>query len=103
MNVSNIPLGEAKRLDNVNYKFLTNKDGKFAWRPLQIINPAIYVYLVNKITKRDNWNLIVKRFKKFQENELIKCFSLPVVATDDKKSNKAESVLNWWQQIEQKS
>lgn len=102
-NVSNIPLGEAKRLDNVNYKFLTNKDGKFAWRPLQIINPAIYVNLVNKITKRDNWNLIVKRFKKFQENKLIKCFSLPVVATDDKKSNKAESVLNWWQQIEQKS
>jgi uncharacterized membrane protein len=29
---------------------LNNKDGKFAWRPLQLINPALYVYLVFKIT-----------------------------------------------------
>ncbi|HWQ88538.1 MAG TPA: hypothetical protein VN374_01020, partial [Desulfitobacteriaceae bacterium] len=27
----------------VNYNFLANKDGKFAWRPLELIHPAIYI------------------------------------------------------------
>ena len=26
----------------VNYSFLANKDGKFAWRPLELIHPAIF-------------------------------------------------------------
>lgn len=102
-NLNNIPLSEAKKFDNINYKFLTNKDGKFAWRPLQLINPAIYVNLVNKITKKGNWNIIVDRFKKFQKNEKIKCYSIPIASTVEKKSDKAESILNWWQQIEQHS
>lgn len=29
--------------EHVNYKFLNNKDGKFAWRPFQLIHPALYV------------------------------------------------------------
>jgi hypothetical protein len=93
-----------KIFEDVNYKFLTNKDGKYAWRPLQIINPAIYVYLVNIITKEENWNLIIERFKKFQENEKIKCFSIPiVVSAEENVSDKARSITNWWQQIEQQS
>jgi len=99
--ISSINLGKAKKYD-VNYKFLTNKDGKYAWRPLQLINPAIYVYLVNKITKQKNWELIVKQFKKFQNNERIKCCSIPVVS-EDKSSDKAKIITNWWQQIEQQS
>ena len=67
-----ISLDKAKKLDDVNYKFLTNKDGKYAWRSLQLINPAIYVFLVNKITEEENWELIVNRFKEFQQNEKIK-------------------------------
>jgi len=102
-NIANIALGDAKKVDNINYEFLTNKDGRYAWRPLQIINPAIYVNLVNKITKEGNWNLILNRFKKFQGNERIKCFSLPICTIDDKNSDKAKSILNWWQQIEQQS
>src|SRR3989344_3218553 len=51
--------------ENINYKFLNNKDGKFAWRPLQLIHPAIYVSLVHKITEVENWKIIVKRFKEF--------------------------------------
>ena len=31
--------------DGVNYRFLTNKDGNYAWRPLQILNPVIYICL----------------------------------------------------------
>jgi len=49
-SISNNQFNVAKQLDNVNYSFLNNKDGKFAWRPLQLINPALYVYLVFKIT-----------------------------------------------------
>ena len=102
-NTENIDLKNAKKIDDVNYKFLTNKDGKFAWRPLQLINPAIYVNLVNKITEEENWKLIVKRFKKFQKNKRIECCSIPTVATENNKSNKAISIINWWQQIEQQS
>ncbi len=39
--VYDIKVLEPKDCENVNYKFLTNKDGNFSWRPFQIINPAI--------------------------------------------------------------
>jgi len=44
--------------EDVNYRFLNNKDGKFAWRPFQLIHPAIYVSLVHKMTEEANWNFI---------------------------------------------
>lgn len=102
-NIGNIQLGDAKKLNDINYKFLTNKDGKYSWRPIQLINPVIYVNLVNKITKKENWNIIVNRFKKLQEIDNIKCYSIPTVSTDSTKSNKALSIKNWWLQIEQQS
>jgi len=49
--------------ENVNYKLLSNKDGKFAWRPLQLIHPAIYVSLVHKITEEENWQRLLIRLK----------------------------------------
>lgn len=102
-NIDKLPLDKAKKLNNVNYKLLTNKDGKYAWRPLQLINPVIYVNLINLITKEFNWNLITNRFKRFQKNENIKCYSLPLVNFGKEKNHKAVSIINWWQQIEQKS
>ena len=39
-----------KSLDDVNYKIMGNKDGKYDWRPFQLIHPALYVCLVNIIT-----------------------------------------------------
>jgi hypothetical protein len=92
-----------KGFADINYTFLTNKDGKFAWRPLQLINPAIYVFLVYEITETNNWKLIVDRFREFQENSRIRCCSIPVISEEHKKSDKAESVSNWWNAIEQKS
>lgn len=59
--------------ENVNYKFLNNKDGKFAWRPFQLIHPAIYVSLVHKITEENNWNFIVNRINEFRQNPKIQC------------------------------
>lgn len=94
---------DAKQFDDVNYTFLNNKDGKFAWRPLQLINPAMYVFLVSKLTEKDSWQLIVDRFKKFQTNPKIKCCSIPIVNEEETKSDKANAVTNWWQSIEQHS
>lgn len=36
-------------IPNVNYNFIANKDGKFAWRPYELMHPVIYVSLVNVI------------------------------------------------------
>jgi len=99
--------GQPKRhspaeFEDVNYKFLNNKDGKFAWRPFQLIHPALYVSLVNKITEQANWNLIVARFAQFQANPNIRCYSIPL-RSDDQQSDRATSINQWWQAIEQQS
>ena len=99
--------GQSKRhspseFEDVNHKFLNNKDGKFAWRPFQLIHPALYVSLVNKITEQANWNLIVARFVQFQANPKIRCYSIPL-RSDDQQSDKATSISQWWQAIEQQS
>lgn len=89
-------------LDDVNHRLLTNKDGSYAWRPFQIIHPALYAELVNAITDVTNWATIVKRFSDFQANENIICCSIPARESDSK-TQKESSILNWWQNIEQAS
>lgn len=89
--------------DDINYFILTNKDGKYSWRPFQLIHPALYVSLVHKITEEENWKVIRERFKEFQQNEKIECHSLPVVSESDKKTDKESQIYAWWQMIEQKS
>lgn len=93
---------EPKNLPNVNYKVLNNKDGKYAWRPLQLIHPGIYVSLVHKITSEKNWEYITERFAKFSENEKIECISIPRQSLTEN-SDKAEQISNWWHHIEQRS
>ena len=85
----------------VNYNFISNKDGKFAWRPLELIHPAIYVSLINTICKKENWSFIVERFKYFQGGS-VDCCSAPVMSLDED-SDKAKQVTSWWHEIEQKS
>jgi RNA-directed DNA polymerase len=88
--------------EDTNYKLLNNKDGKYAWRPFQLIHPALYVSLVHEMTEEANWNQIVTRFKQFSGNVNIKCCSIPLQA-DKKNSAKAQAVGNWWRTIEQQS
>lgn len=90
-------------LDDVNYLLLyANKDGKLSWRPLQIINPLVYVALVHKITEQENWEKLQARFEKFSKNEKIKCLSIPI-QSDSQQSDKAQQISNWWAQVEQQS
>ena len=86
--------------DNVNHLILNNKDGRYAWRSLQLIHPALYVDLVNQITKEDHWELIRARFAMFAANPKIKCFSLPVESLTQE-IDKAEQISHWWNQVEQ--
>ncbi len=87
---------------DVNYKILNNKDGRYAWRPFQLIHPALYVSLVHQITTKENWKIIRKKFKDFATDKRIECISIPSKSLT-KNSNKAEQVSNWWHKIEQRS
>ena len=55
-------------ISDVNTTIYHTKDGKFQWRPLQIIHPVLYIKLVNIICEDENWNAIKKRFKSFYKN-----------------------------------
>jgi RNA-directed DNA polymerase len=88
--------------DDVNYTVLNNKDGKYAWRPFQLIHPALYVSLVHHLTTGANWKLVLDRFNTFSANSKIQCLSLPVISLSNEK-DKAEQVSHWWQEVEQRS
>ena len=91
-----------KDVEGVNYTLLNNKDGKFAWRPFQLIHPALYVFLVQEITQENNWKIIQDRFKVFYANSKIECHSIPV-AEENEKPDKQNQIYEWWQKVEQKS
>lgn len=95
--------GKPRNFEDVNYKLLSNKDGKFAWRPLQLINPVLYVSLVNLITDSKNWSDIKERFIDFKENAKIECSSLPVIPKKRTTTKKNAQIINWWLSLEQRS
>lgn len=88
--------------ESVNLKLLSNKDGKYAWRPFQLIHPALYVDLVHTLTEEDNWNLLIQKFNEYQVNPQLGCYSIPLVS-ESEQSDQASSVLRWWQDLEQQS
>jgi len=88
--------------EGVNYKLYSNKNGKYDWRPLEFIHPALYVALVNAITEDSVWESIKARFSLFSTDLRIQCQSLPVESLDDT-IDKAQQVSKWWAEIEQRS
>lgn len=91
-----------KDCEGVNHLLLTNKDGRHAWRPFELIHPALYANLVNTITDESNWSVIKARFSEFQASKKIRCISLPIEASDDSKDKEAQ-ILSWWSEVEQRS
>ncbi len=85
----------------VNYQLVTNKDGRFAWRPYELMHPAIYVSLVNTICDEDNWQQITARLSSFGQG-IVECCSEPILSEDEQKDQAAQ-VRNWWQRVEQRS
>lgn len=89
------------KFPDVNYNFLANKDGKFSWRPLELIHPAIYISLINTICDPDNWMQIKKRFSEFEAGP-VDCCSAPVMSLDNQ-TDVAKQIRSWWQSVEQQS
>jgi hypothetical protein len=89
-----------RECEDVCYSILSNKDGRHAWRPLELIHPAIYGSLVNAITSKNHWVQIKRRFAEFQNIPQIKCLSVPLQSLS-KQKDKAAQILQWWTGIEQ--
>lgn len=85
---------------NINYEVLVSKDGLYSWRRITLINPLYYVYFCKLITSPSNWKAIRNKFREFESNDLFLCSSTPVSKKNT--SNVAASVLNWWEDFEQK-
>ncbi|MBG6038282.1 RNA-directed DNA polymerase [Proteus cibarius] len=86
---------------DINYQVLVSKDGLYSWRRITLINPFYYVYFCRLITSPKNWEKIQDKFEEFDLNELVLCSSIPISKKDS--SNIAASVINWWEEFEQKS
>ncbi len=78
--------------EGVNYSLLSNKDGRHAWRPFQLIHPALYVSLVDQMTAPENWKFIRNRFKKCEALKQFVCLSIPVHSLS-KRKDKAVQIL----------
>jgi hypothetical protein len=100
-NFNGFKSSNPSNLPGVNYSFLANKDGRFAWRPFELIHPAIYVSLVNLICEPVNWASIQKRFSEFEGGAVESC-SIPVIPIADEKDAAAQ-IKSWWVNVEQRS
>lgn len=89
-------------LDDVNYVIVKNKNGKYDWRPIELMHPFIYIQLVETITSRENWEFIRNRFKQYRKNKRINCCSIPGESAT-KKHDKKANIYNWINNVEQKS
>jgi magnesium/nickel/cobalt transporter corA len=90
------------KFDGVNYSILISKNGKYSFRQLSVANPFLYCLLARTITKIDNWNLIMNKFKEFK-NPKIEVSSMPVQKDKNDKNRAATTIRNWWESIEQRT
>ncbi len=87
--------------DLINHVILSNKDGAYSWRPMQLIHPVLYIYLMRIMTEKKNWEEIQGRFKDFSKT-FVDCISVPRESSDNQ-SDKASQIRDWWERIEQYS
>ncbi len=94
----------SKKFENVNYSILTNKDGRYSWRRIELIHPILYVDMVNIITQKNNWNKIKTRVAELIEMapKIDGSSGWPRTTYNGVKQ-KAQQVSNWYEKIEQKS
>lgn len=95
---------QPKSLHGVNLDVITNKDGRYAVRPLTLANPFLYYMLARDICSEQAWNAIKECFKIFGSEHITAC-AIPMVKIDDKPESfkGATSILNWWNSMEQRS
>lgn len=91
----------ASNMPGVNYELLSTKDGRFAWRPFELVHPAIYMTLVKTLCQEANWKLLQGRFEELHSG-IVECTSFPMASNDQEKHDAAQ-VRNWWMRYEQRS
>jgi len=91
-----------RSVEDVNHTVYSNKDGRYAWRPIQIIHPVLYVDLVHLMTEPKAWRDIRSRFAEFAKEPKIRCLSIPQKSLT-KRKDQGVQILHWWQKIEQAS
>lgn len=98
---------KAREHFGVNHTILDNKDGRYAWRPMELIHPALYVDLVHLVTDKANWRKLSRRFETLNRSSRIACMSIPVEGEkrDGKRPrrDRAAMIRQWWEEIEQRS
>jgi hypothetical protein len=91
------------RCTGVNFSLLRNKDGRFAWRSLQLIHPVLYVKYVKEITSDENWEHLKTRLSYFQSPPQFSAHGIPVKASPTDESDTAATIKKWWKSVETKS
>ena len=89
-------------LPNVNLDILLNKDGRYAVRPLMLANPYLYYFLAREVCCPKGWEAVQKCFKAYHVPHITSC-ALPVLPQKVEAFHKSETILNWWNTIEQRS
>ena len=95
-------IGKLQSSEGLNHIVFNNRDGRYAWRPMQMVNPVLYVLLVREITEEARWESIRKRFREFAADGRIECLGLPV-ESPRAGGDKGERISVWWKGVEQRS
>ena len=94
----------SKKYELANYTLLSNKNGRYNWRPLELIHPALYVELVNVISDSQNWAYIKKRTQELgKDAPNIICASWPAISSKKSEKQRAAQISEWWVEMEQQS
>lgn len=94
----NAPAG----INDVNFGIMLNKDGKYAVRPLTLCNPYMYYFLVRGLCAPGNWKRVKAFFEACRVPHIKSC-ALPVIPDEVESFYKSATILNWWNEIEQRS
>lgn len=87
---------------DVNFDILLNKDGRYAVRPLVLCNPYLYYFWAREIAREKNWETVKECFKTFEVPHIKSC-AIPVIPNKKEKFHHSTTILNWWNQLEQRS
>lgn len=86
---------------DINFEMLTNKDGRYAVRPLTLANPYLYYFLTRELCSEDGWAAALECFSKYKVPNITPC-ALPIAKDENEKEsfNHSISILNWWNTFE---
>lgn len=103
-NLPTVSYKAAKKQESVNYKLLTNKDGRYNWRPVELLHPVLYVELVNIIAKKENWKALISKIAKLNKSapNIESSAGWPKYVKPGV-SQRAKQVSGWWTDVEQRS